>query len=202
MASCGRGAPAPRRTQCPTLADRRRGAGLQLDRMGSRGRPHPRPSFEVTVESSFVVRPLLGWILKPVTELREIRGNRAPAVRPTTTESMQIRKCHVRGRACLRLCEIDLSPSVANLRLLPLRLVRSEGEDIAHNPPRKKAARDQKAASSNSDERRPPSAGLWGSLVHPSGFGTPRRQFKSGQSHFGGGRSLGRCRPVPLRACA
>ena len=26
--------------------------------------------------------------------------------------------------------------------------------------------------------------GLWGSLVHPSGFGTPRRQFKSGQSHL------------------
>jgi hypothetical protein len=78
---------------------------------------------------------------------------------------------------------LDVSPSVAYLRLLPPRLVRSQGEDIAHNPPRKKPARDHTTASSNSDERGRPSTGLWGSLVHPSGFGTPRRQFKSGQSH-------------------
>jgi hypothetical protein len=49
-----------------------------------------------------VVNPLLRWIPKSVTELREIRGNRASEVRLTTTDRVQVRKRHVRGWAFLR----------------------------------------------------------------------------------------------------
>jgi hypothetical protein len=63
----------------------------------------------------------------------------------------------------------DTSPkssrSVTYLGLLPLRLVRSQTEVVAHEIPWMKPPRAHTTASSDSDERGRPSAGPWASWV-------------------------------------